>query len=441
VVRERVDALLIDAHAAVIQSRDGSVVLLAFRGTPPMGAISWLVDLDTSPQNVVLGAVQDGAGTDAGAQVHGGFYRNVRSIRYAVLDALLQALEGRSVVPGEPDVEHPMQHLYVTGHSLGGAMAQLYMGSHPDTGGILHVSDTFGSPGALQTAAPDARITDFVIADDPAVFAGLHRGEIGDVVRSNPLIADALAPAIANDFPGLTAQDVRNSVPSFTANYVNRGETVLLPGASGSTTPLDRNADLAKALIGADPAEHHSDLYVAKVAAAASVDAGAPGTVLTPFTPGRAPEPLFSSSFYLANNKDVAASGIDPQQHYDQYGWHEGRNPDAVFNTRYYLAHNPDVAAAGINPLQHYETNGWHEGRNPDPIFDVTYYLSHNPDVAAAGIDPLLHYEQYGWKEGRDPSASFSTSSYLAHNPDVAAAGVNPLEHYLNTGIEEHRLL
>jgi hypothetical protein len=126
VVSERVDALLIDAHAAVIQSRDGSVVLLAFRGTPPMGAISWLIDLDTSPQNIVLGSVQDGTGAGAGGQVHAGFYRNVRSIRYAVLDALLQAREGRSVVPGGPAVEHPMQHLYVTGHSLGAAMACLF---------------------------------------------------------------------------------------------------------------------------------------------------------------------------------------------------------------------------------------------------------------------------------------------------------------------------
>jgi hypothetical protein len=125
-VSEAVDALLIDAHAALVQSRDGSVVLLAFRGTPPMGAISWLIDIDTSPQNIVLSNVRDDARTDAGHQVHAGFYRNVRSIRYAVLDALLRARAGRSVVPDGPAVEHPMQHLYITGHSLGGAMACLF---------------------------------------------------------------------------------------------------------------------------------------------------------------------------------------------------------------------------------------------------------------------------------------------------------------------------
>jgi hypothetical protein len=125
-VREAVDALLIDASAALVQSRDGSVVLLAFRGTPPMGAISWLIDLDTSPQNIVLDSVQDGAGAEAGHRVHAGFYRNVRSIRYAVLDALLAARAGRSVIPGGPALEQPMQHLYITGHSLGGAMACLF---------------------------------------------------------------------------------------------------------------------------------------------------------------------------------------------------------------------------------------------------------------------------------------------------------------------------
>lgn len=36
-------------------------------------------------------------------------------------------------------------------------------------------------------------------------------------------------------------------------------------------------------------------------------------------------------SYYLANNPDVAASGMNPLQHYLQYGWHEGRNPSADF--------------------------------------------------------------------------------------------------------------
>jgi len=90
--------------------------------------------------------------------------------------------------------------------------------------------------------------------------------------------------------------------------------------------------------------------------------------------------------------------------------------PDQEFDATYYLKQNPDVAAAGVDPLTHYETYGWQEGRNPDPYFNTNYYLNQNPDVAAAGIDPLLHYEQYGWKEGRDPSVDFSTAKYLHAN-------------------------
>lgn len=194
----------------------------------------------------------------------------------------------------------------------------------------------------------------------------------------------------------------------------------------------------------------------------------------------------FDAGYYLAQNPDVAAAGVDPFVHYMTTGWMEGRNPSAAFDTRDYLAANPDVAAAGSNPLQefvgdgvaqgrvayavsgggkdplvdaayyyrmnadvkaagadasaHYLAHGWAEGRNPDALFDSSFYLQQNPDVAAAGMDPLVHFETFGWKEGRDPSLAFSDSKYLAANPDVAAAGVNPLLHYLANGMSEGRM-
>jgi hypothetical protein len=110
------------------------------------------------------------------------------------------------------------------------------------------------------------------------------------------------------------------------------------------------------------------------------------------------------------------------------------------FDAEYYLAQNPDVAAAGIDPLAHYNTHGWHEGRDPNAFFDTAGYLAHYADVAAAGINPLEHYEQWGWKEGRDPSTAFDTLAYLAANPDVAAAHVSPLDHFLQSGFHEGRM-
>jgi len=83
------------------------------------------------------------------------------------------------------------------------------------------------------------------------------------------------------------------------------------------------------------------------------------------------------------------------------------------FSAEYYLAQNPDVAAMGVDPLEHYIQYGRAEGRLGKPPastapvlldeseFSAEFYLKHNPDVAALGIDPREHYIHYGKKEGR----------------------------------------
>ena len=191
------------------------------------------------------------------------------------------------------------------------------------------------------------------------------------------------------------------------------------------------------------------------------------------FHEGRDPNSFFDTSGYLAVNKDVAAAGVNPLDHFHQFGWKRGarsvrrlrhhalsastirtwRRPASIrsstffssaspkaaqafaaigqnivggFDAQFYLFHNPDVAAAGVDPLFHYNVVGRHEGRNPNAWFDTAGYLSHYTDVAAAGINPLQHYETVGWTEGRDPSAGFDTLGYLAANPDVAAAQYQP---------------
>ncbi len=206
---------------------------------------------------------------------------------------------------------------------------------------------------------------------------------------------------------------------------------------------------------------------------------------------GLNPNVFFDSNYYLAQNPDVKAAGVDPLTHFEQHGWHEGRDPSLLFSAAQYLAANPDVRAAGVDPLLHYVQNGqgegrmaflpggaaaadpliradyydkqlgatlvptgtaaqqqaassydasgWQRGLNPDAFFDTSYYLSHNPDVAAAHVDPVKHFEQYGWHEGRNPSAQFSTSKYLAAYSDVRAAGIDPLEHFLIHGQAEGR--
>ncbi|MGU3539666.1 hypothetical protein [Methylobacterium sp. A54F] len=208
--------------------------------------------------------------------------------------------------------------------------------------------------------------------------------------------------------------------------------------------------------------------------------------------------PLVNDAFYKNRYPDVAAAGVDPDVHYDQYGWKEGRNPDELFDTNAYRFANPDVAAANINPLAHYDQSGWREGRDPAAGFDNELYLARNPDVRAAGIDPLFHYlqygraegreissaigsassiihgsfdaeyyllsnpdvgrsvqasrtvadaaeaayrhyETYGWREGRSPNALFDVAGYLNAYTDVKGAGVDPLLHYDTYGWKEGR--
>lgn len=72
---------------------------------------------------------------------------------------------------------------------------------------------------------------------------------------------------------------------------------------------------------------------------------------------------LFDENFYLNTYPDVKVAGIDPIEHYLNFGWKEERNPSARFCTKSYLNDNPDVYNADINPLVHYIKIGCAQGR------------------------------------------------------------------------------
>jgi hypothetical protein len=104
----------------------------------------------------------------------------------------------------------------------------------------------------------------------------------------------------------------------------------------------------------------------------------------------------FDAQAYLGANPDVKAAGVDPFTHYLNYGKKEGRQFTAkaaaptppqgpapigqnVFDAQSYLADNPDVARAGMDPYQHYIQYGLKEGRNAKvmaPPVPITQYVA-----------------------------------------------------------------
>lgn len=121
-VARDVDAMLIAATTHVVQSADGATVIVTYRGTQPLGFIEYLIDLDVTPDplRVPLG--------DGHVEVHGGWYRNVRSTHADVIGLLDRARRGEDItspVDAPVHLEHGMRDLYLTGHSYGAAMAAL----------------------------------------------------------------------------------------------------------------------------------------------------------------------------------------------------------------------------------------------------------------------------------------------------------------------------
>ncbi len=172
IVSESVDAMLISSTAAIVQSSDKKVVILAYRGTEPSNIMNWLTDVEIYSRDAAKFRVSNPRTGDSGAvDLHAGFYRNVRATRYEVLRALKRAMAGQSILaaesgPGEGDLNgsrHITPALYITGHSLGGAMAAI-MGimlmtdpQYKDSiGNNLRAVYTFGQPMIGPQALADA---------------------------------------------------------------------------------------------------------------------------------------------------------------------------------------------------------------------------------------------------------------------------------------------
>lgn len=175
-----VDAMFIRSTAYVIQSGDGKVVIVSYRGTEPANVINWLTDADVDTELVPY-LPSDASGGERHA-VHAGFYRNVRATRFAVVDLLRRALHGQSIGPSnESEAVRPAEAIYLTGHSLGGAMATLLTimlhenSKYADIAPHIRATYTYGQPMVATKELADA------CAAKPfanSVFRYIHRADL-----------------------------------------------------------------------------------------------------------------------------------------------------------------------------------------------------------------------------------------------------------------------
>ncbi len=120
-----VDVMFIDSTAYLLRSADGRVAILVYRGTNLESLINWLVDLEVDPEKVEI-EFHDQPGT---FMIHRGFHRNLLATFDKIVADLQEALGKHSAAAGSngegtPGYE-PLKALYITGHSLGAAMAAM----------------------------------------------------------------------------------------------------------------------------------------------------------------------------------------------------------------------------------------------------------------------------------------------------------------------------
>lgn len=185
---------------------------------------------------------------------------------------------------------------------------------------------------------------------------------------------------------------------------------------------------------------------------------------------------LFDHKWYLSQNPDVEARGIDPLKHFIRHGVAEERDPHPLFSTAWYRAHHRDELH-GRPPFLHYLRN---RANSTHPLFNARYYQSANKDFVRNVDDPLQHFLKHGAREHRNPhplvsvprlaaQAGFEESEnplidyllnpdlhlasphplfdaefYLSENEDVSRQNINPLLHYCaigwRLGRQPHRL-
>ncbi len=159
-------------NAAAFVARSGDSIVLSFRGTNDNGSTN-----PDDPKNSVAPDMIDWF---------------LMPNHYALFKPLISALDQYVANPA-----NGINKVYITGHSLGGAMAIQYMGSHPND--TKYSAVTFAAPGYTDLLKQNVkysdvtRVTHIEINGDIVPTAGLHGGRTlrfeGD--QTSKTVADA----------------------------------------------------------------------------------------------------------------------------------------------------------------------------------------------------------------------------------------------------------
>ena len=359
---------------------------------------------------------------------------------------------------------YAVHEVYVTGHSLGGAMAQWFLSEFRDGQGVQYHAFTFGSPGGPGGEDTEPRMLHFEHVDDPVPDIGVVVGAVRDGTRWRidrddngsspaddhhkalyveslellfdagvPLRPPAFADQSANLFKGTNGKESIEGSNGVDVLYGMGGDDfivgwngndTIVPGAGNDKVDGGSGSDLSlyqgvrhSFLVLASADGRHA---VADQTRAEGIDVlrDIEGLVFADASSAVAADT--SVLEYIASHADLmnafgpnAQAGFD---HYVGYGYTEGRS--ITFDGLEYIASYGDlIGAIGPNAdggAAHYITNGRFEGRTTS--FDgLTYIASYGDLIMALGADATAGTSPTAAPGGaRPPSTGSNTSRATA---------------------------
>lgn len=172
-------------------------------------------------------------------------------------------------------IDQGIEQVYVTGHSLGGAISEMFMGTHPDGNGITYEAATFGSPGANYPENTEARIIHFSHTLDPVAMSRLLAPE-APITNDMLSLVDLMA-VMANNVFGYS-----NPIADELIDRLKTNQSLYYPEARGGLGTQNNYSGGVVSIERADVgfldsgAEHSMDLYLESLQLLSDADSLAP---------------------------------------------------------------------------------------------------------------------------------------------------------------------